>query len=140
MLFEHHADWPAYPQGADFRMPLLQLTAFPAGTEFLAIDNIDQSTLFIGCVRGASLDDPFAARNFHVAIWYEDLIEFDKNGFVDGIQPVNEREWEQVRWRRLKADVQRAHRLGAWSTENLCRLSLTLSPMKMIRGMAYSPY
>ena len=35
LITVHHADWPAYPQGDDFYTPLLQLTAFPPGTDSL---------------------------------------------------------------------------------------------------------
>lgn len=112
LLTAHHADWPAYPQGDDFRMPLLQLTAFPPGTEFMAIDHIDQSALLIACVRGAKLDKPFVARNFHIAVWYEDLIELDKRGFVDGVTRTSERGWHEDRWQRLLSEAPDGARLG----------------------------
>jgi hypothetical protein len=108
----HHADWPAYPQGEDFRMPLLQLTGFPINTEFLTVDHIDQSTLFAACVRGARLDEPFATRNFHVAVWYEDLIALDKKGFIEGVLRVNEREWEERQWQRLTKSAPPGAHLG----------------------------
>ena len=107
----HHADWPAYPQGDDFRAALLQLTAFPGHTEFVAVDHIDQSALFIACVRGAKLDKPFAARNFHIAIWYEDLIELDRRGFVDGIKCSPRARIAQY-WRRLLSEAPEGARVG----------------------------
>jgi len=112
LLTVHHADWPAYPQGDDFRTPLLQLTAFPADTEFMAVDHIDQSALLIACVRGAKLDDPFAARNFHIAAWYEDLIELDRRGFVEGVTRSSEREWHEERWRRLLSEAPEGARVA----------------------------
>jgi hypothetical protein len=108
----HHADWPAYPQGNDFRLTLLQLTAFPARTEFLAIDHIDRSALFIARVRGAKLDEPFATRNFHIAAWDDDLIELDKRRLVDGVMRTSERHWEEDRWQRLLAKVPEGAQMG----------------------------
>lgn len=105
LLTVHHADWPAYPQGDDFRTALLQLTAFPAGTEFKAVDHIDKSALFIACVPGAKLDHPFSANNFHIAVWYEDLIALDEQGLATGIKRVTERRWEEGRWQQLRSGV-----------------------------------
>lgn len=112
LITVHHADWPAYPQGENFRTPLLQLTAFPAGTEFRVLDHVDQSTLFAACVQGAKLAQPFAARNFHVAIWYKDLIELNKRGFLEGVRRASEREWEQDRWQRLLARIPAGAQMG----------------------------
>lgn len=101
----HHADWPAYPQGDDFRTPLLQLTAFPAGTEFKVVDHIDKSALFIACVPGAKVDHPFSTSNFHIAVWYEDLISLDRQGFATGIRRATERQWQEDRWQQLRSSV-----------------------------------
>lgn len=111
LLTVHHADWPAYPQGDDFRAALLQLAAFPTGTAFIAVDHIDQSALFIARVRGADLDKPLAARNFHIAIWYEDLIDLDRRGFVDGIKRSPRARIEQY-WQRLLSEVPEGARVG----------------------------
>jgi hypothetical protein len=56
LLTVHPADWPAYPEGDDFRTPLPNLTGFAPGTEFLVVDDIDQSLLLIADVAyGARL-------------------------------------------------------------------------------------
>ena len=39
LLTVHHANWPAYPEGDDFRTALLQLTAFPPGTQFHVVED-----------------------------------------------------------------------------------------------------
>jgi hypothetical protein len=41
-----HADWPAYPEGDDFLEGLFQLTAFPAGTSFVAIEQATEQKWF----------------------------------------------------------------------------------------------
>lgn len=112
LLTIHHADWPAYPQGDDFRTALLQLTAFPPGTDFQVIDNIDRSALLIARVRGAKHDVPLSRRNFHIAIWYEDLIELDRRAFIEGITRVTERAWHQDQWQRLLSEAPAGARLG----------------------------
>jgi hypothetical protein len=83
LLTIHHADWPTYPEGDDFYTPLLQLTVFPPGTEFLVISDIDQSYLFAADVEGKSLDDPYNEKHYHVAIWYEDLRELLQRDMID---------------------------------------------------------
>lgn len=117
LLTIHHADWPAYPQGDDFASPLVQLTTFPATTEFMVIDNIDRSVLLVACVHGAKLDDALAARNFHIALWYEDLIELDKRGLLEGITRTTERAWHEERWRKLISEVPAGAQVGFKSAD-----------------------
>jgi hypothetical protein len=72
----HHADWPAYPEGEDFCEGLFQFTAFPPGTQFVVIDDCDQALLFMAAVNYARPDiPPRDARNFHIAVWHEDLAQ-----------------------------------------------------------------
>jgi hypothetical protein len=105
ILTMHHADWPAYPQGDDFHTPLLQLTAFPPGTDFVVVDDIDQSFLLVADVEGKKLHDPYNERNFHVAIWYEDLRALHDRGMIDGVEQVSERRWQEEHWKRLRRAV-----------------------------------
>jgi len=112
LLTVHHADWPAYPQGDDFRAPLLHLTTFPPRTEFIVVDDIDQCLLLVADVHCGKLDDPFDPRNFHIAIWYEDLLELDKRRFVDGVKRVTERRWEEERWKKIMSAVPDSATIG----------------------------
>ncbi|MFC2065912.1 hypothetical protein ACFLUO_02460 [Chloroflexota bacterium] len=40
---------------------------------------------------------PFDSNNFHVAIWHEDLLDLQKQGFIDGVSAITERKWEELR-------------------------------------------
>lgn len=121
LLTVHHADWPAYPQGEDFRATLLQLTAFPVDTAFKAMDHIDRSALLIACVRGARVQDPFSTNNFHIAAWYNDLIELDKRGFIEGIVRVSERQWHEAFWRKLLSEIPAGAQLGYTGSDGIYR-------------------
>jgi hypothetical protein len=84
---------------------LLQLTAFPPCTQFLVVDDCDQSFLVVADVKGKKLDDPYDKKHFHVAIWYEDLRELLQRGMIEGVEPVSERRWQEEHWRWVKQDV-----------------------------------
>ena len=89
-----HADWPIYPEEHGWELALLWLTAFPQGTSFKRIDDIDRCNLFMARLKGSNLADPFDERNLHVAIWHEDLLALRERGFIEGVSPVSERRWE----------------------------------------------
>lgn len=112
LLSVHHADWPAYPEGDDFSTPLLQLTAFPPHTEFIVVDDIDRSLLLIADVRCGAPDKPFDPRNFHIAIWHEDLIELHNRGFVTGVECITERQWHLQQWLNLRSKVPPGAEIG----------------------------
>jgi hypothetical protein len=112
LLTIHHADWPAYPQGADFHETLFQFTAFPKSTGFVVIDDIDRSLLMIADVPSSHLSDPFDARNFHIAAWHEDLASMQADGFIEGITPASEEEWQRVRWDDLVSSVPEGAKIG----------------------------
>jgi hypothetical protein len=97
-----HADWPIYPEEHGSDLALLWLTTFPEPTTFKCIDDIDQCCLLLANVKGSNLNEPFADRNFHVAIWHEDLIGLHEKGFVSGVDGVlTEREW----YDRILSDI-----------------------------------
>src|SRR5690349_9352616 len=104
LLTVHHADWPAYPEGEDFRAPLLQLTAFPSGTEFPVVDDIDRSLLLIADVPCGAPDKPFDPCNFHIAVWYEDLLEMRKRGFITGVECAAEKKWHLQKRAKLRSN------------------------------------
>jgi hypothetical protein len=94
-----HADWPMYPEEHGPELALLWLSAFPRRTAFKCVDDIDQCCLLLADVRGSSHEDPFAEKNFRVAIWHEDLISLYKQGFIQGVEgTLTEREWQE-QWR-----------------------------------------
>lgn len=101
----HHGDWPAYPQGDDFYAPLIQLTAFPPGTDFILVDDMDQSFLLVADVEGRKLEDLYDERHFHIAVWYEDLLEMHRRGMIDGIGPTSERQWVEEYWKRMMEGI-----------------------------------
>jgi hypothetical protein len=102
LLTIHHGDWPAYPQGDNFYTPLIQLTAFPPGTEFVVVDDMDQSFLLVADVEGKELKDCYDERHFHIAVWHEDLREMHEREMVDGVEPVSHRRWYEEFWRRTR--------------------------------------
>lgn len=112
LLAIHHGDWPAYPEGENFSEALLQFTAFPPGTKFIVIDDIDCALLFIADVKCAIPEKPFDTRNFHIAAWHEDLAELQRRGFIEGIKPITERQWHKRRWDALLSDVPEGSSLG----------------------------
>ncbi|MDB5072154.1 MAG: hypothetical protein JWM87_3265 [Candidatus Eremiobacteraeota bacterium] len=95
-----HTDWPMYPEEHGADLALLWLTAFPAGTIFKGIDDIDQCVLFLA---GPTKRDPFDELNYHVAIWHEDLTKLSRDGLVTGMESVTERAWEEARRRHRGA-------------------------------------
>jgi len=82
-----------YPEEHGAELALLWLTAFPNGTSFKKIDDIDQCLLLIADVRGSN-QNPFSERHFHVAIWHEDLRELHRQGLINGV--LGEREWTKI--------------------------------------------
>jgi hypothetical protein len=97
-----HADWPAYPEGNGPDFALFHLTAFPPDTEFLEVDDIDQCMLFMADVPGSDKENKFNERNFHVAVWHEDLLESCKHGWITGVAPTSEWGWKEAQWKKLK--------------------------------------
>ncbi|MCP4611740.1 MAG: hypothetical protein GY845_23770 [Planctomycetes bacterium] len=100
-LAVHHYDWPAYPEGEDFRETLFHFTGFPHGTNFVEVDDGDHSILFVADVSCGRLEKPYHHRNFHVCAWHEDLIEMHNRGFITGIEPVTENAHSCGRWNNI---------------------------------------
>jgi len=98
ILTVHHYDWPAYPEGEDFRETLFHFSAFPHGTEFVEVDDGDHSILFVADVSCGRLNEPYHHRNLHVCSWHEDLIEMHNRGFITGVEPVTENAHACGRW------------------------------------------
>src|SRR5262245_54207233 len=96
-----HADWPMYPEEHGSDLALLWLTAFPHGTRFERIDDIDRCNLFLADLKYSNRSDLFDERNLHVAIWHEDLLELARKGFVEGVSPITERRWEELKRAQL---------------------------------------
>lgn len=92
-----HADWPMYPEEHGAELALLWLTAFPQGTRFKRIDDIDRCNLFMADVKCSNTADPFDERNLHVAVWHEDLLDLQSRGLIDGVSAVSERRWVELK-------------------------------------------
>lgn len=97
----HHADWPAYSQGENFSEALFQLTAFPPKTGFIAVDDIDQSILFIADVPCAPVKKPFDPRNFHIAVWHSDLRKLQLEAYITGVEFCTELQWHKHQWNEM---------------------------------------
>ena len=97
-----HADWPAYPEEHGWQLPLLWLSIFPARTKFVAVDDIDRCVLFLADLK-CNKPDKFDEKNFHLAVWHEDLLELQAKGFVRGVRAASHRKWEKVFRKKLFA-------------------------------------
>ena len=73
-----HADWPVYPEEHGANLVLFWLTAFPNGTAFKSIDDIDRCSLFLADVKYSNRANQSDERNFHVAVWHDDLLSLRK--------------------------------------------------------------
>lgn len=104
-----HANWPAYPP-PDKGLALYDLGQFPEETGFLRIDEIDQCTLF-RATSGEIHNDPYDDRDFHVAIWNEDLLELADAGLISGVKTVTE--IEKLRAQRAEMEAEIAERLAS---------------------------
>lgn len=102
-----HADWPIYPEEHGADLALLWLTAFPEGTSFCPIDDIDRCSLLLADTMNVNRVDPFDKKNLHIAIWHEDLLALHKSGLIDGITPVTERQWEELQRAAFAAQLRR---------------------------------
>lgn len=51
--------------------------------------------LFMADVAGSDNKDKINERNFHVAVWHEDLLEFRERGWIAGVAPASEWEWRE---------------------------------------------
>lgn len=92
-----HADWPIYPEEHGPDLALMWLTAFPPGTAFKTIDDIDRCNLFLADVKCSNRSDPFDDRNFHVAVWNEDLLRLRSDAYIEGVTPTTPRRWEEIK-------------------------------------------
>jgi hypothetical protein len=102
-----HADWPAYPCGNSWHEALYRLSAFPVGTGFVVVDDIDGAALLAADVQCAKLAEPFHDTNFHIAVWHEDLLELSRKGFVAGVKPAILDEWKRVQVASLLSSVKK---------------------------------
>jgi hypothetical protein len=84
-----HANWPAYPTGHGIKNALSVLADFPSNTEFFAIDNIDQCTLFVA--GKMPKENEFDKNLFHVALWDEDLRDMAQKGFLFAVSVIDDR-------------------------------------------------
>lgn len=102
-----HADWPAYPIEHGWQIAVLTLGAFPQGTEFKQVDDIDGCSLMLAQGYG-DYSDPYDERAFHVAIWHEDLLEACDIGLIEGPERLTEREHEERKREKLRQEIMRA--------------------------------
>lgn len=102
-----HADWPTYPIEHGWQSAILALGAFPLGTEFQRIDDIDMCSLLLARGYG-EYEDPYDERAFHVAIWHEDLLEAQEMGLIEGPERLTRREYEEQRREKLRQEILQA--------------------------------
>src|SRR5688572_25967432 len=94
-----HADWPVYPIGIGWEIALQSIGGFPFSTEFYEIDDIDKCLLFMNAIPNSKN----SKHSTRLALWHEDLIELYEQGFVEGMIPVTEYEWELNKFEKIKA-------------------------------------
>lgn len=92
-----HANWPAYPCAPGGGHGLFDLAQFPVGTRFEPIDDIDRCVLFAAYdydpKKPGRPEKPWSKDAYQIAIWHEDLIALSKQGLIEGVTPISEREW-----------------------------------------------
>jgi hypothetical protein len=99
-----HADWPVYPTEHGWLAALASLGSFPDRTAFSALDDIDRCLLLLADNHVANKVDPFSEKNFHVALWHEDILELVRRGLVHGAVGVTERVHELNHRRAIELD------------------------------------
>lgn len=103
-----HADWPAYPCGHSWHEALYRLTAFPAGTSFDLLNDLDGAALFAADVPcNKKIADPLHKDHFHIGIWHEDLIELFRSGLIEGAKPATLGEWKSAQQKALKSSIEK---------------------------------
>jgi len=109
-----HANWPAYPEEHEWELPLLWLSIFSLRTKFIAIDDIDRCVLFVAVLK-CNKPDHFDEKNFHLAVWHEDLLELQAKKYIRGVHATNQRQYERKAQKKAFADLEK--RFG---TTKLC--------------------
>ena len=89
-----HYNWPAYPIGEDYFETLLSFSLFPAGTDFIEIDNGDGSILFAAHINGLNDGNLYDDKNFHICAWHYDLLEMNDLDLIAGVRSANSFEIE----------------------------------------------
>lgn len=105
-----HADWPIYPIDHGIASALRGLASYPLGTRFRLIDDIDRCALLVAedfLVPDTEVTD---SRNWHVAVWHEDILDAADAGYLTGIERLSEREYESRRREELREAVRSAAR------------------------------
>jgi hypothetical protein len=100
-----HADWPAYPFSMEWESALLNFGQFPIGTRFFKIDDIDMCVLFLTRDPSGVKDNIYSPKYFHLAAWHESLNTLQENGFITGILPSSQYEWELEKFKRMVEEV-----------------------------------
>lgn len=96
-----HYNWPAYPIGEDYFETLLSFSLFPAGTDFIEIDNGDGSILFAAHINGLNERNLYDDKNFHIGAWHSDLLEMNNLGLITGVKSANDFELELDTWNKM---------------------------------------
>ena len=96
-----HYNWPAYPIGEDYFENLLSFSLFPAGTDFIEIDNGDGSILFAAHINGLNERNLYDDKNFHIGAWHSDLLEMNNLGLITGVKSANDFELELDTWNKM---------------------------------------
>ena len=84
-----HYNWPAYPIGEDYFETLLSFSLFPAGTDFIEIDNGDGSILFAAHINDLNSLNLYDDKNFHICAWHSDLLEMNDLDLIEGVRSAN---------------------------------------------------
>jgi hypothetical protein len=96
-----HAAWPNYPSGIGLEIALEALGAYPKGTEFYEIDDIDRCKLLI-TENPVNRKDYYDNKYYHTAIWHEDLVKLKKNEFITGVIEKSEFEFKLIEFENFK--------------------------------------
>ncbi|MEO9871178.1 hypothetical protein [Ekhidna sp.] len=96
-----HADWPIYPPGMGWKLALTTMANFPNGTSFYQIDDIDKCILFVDSDPG-NLTDVYDYKNYHLAMWHEDLIELQEMSLIEGVRAISDFEFSMIKFKEIE--------------------------------------
>lgn len=107
------ADWEAYPIGNTEESALENLSWFDPKTKFYKIDDICEAILFVTTnpswieknnknkKNPKDKNTPFDSEYLHISLWHKNLLELNELGYIEGVKPMTDYEYNLVRWNNI---------------------------------------
>jgi len=98
----HVADTsPIFPIGEGWDIALRTLSNFPFGTKLYELEEICRLKLLINLPQKSWGKDPYNEKNYHCAVWDNELIELKRKGLINGVTEANEWEWRINNFKKI---------------------------------------